>query len=185
MARIPLATGDSVPQDQRAAFDELVQGGRVIANGGPFSVMMNVPEMARRAAHLSEYLIELSTLSTKTRELAIITTAREMDCPFIWNYHAAVARTVGIRDEIIDNMRDKKELTGLTPEESVIVNYGREFFRTHKVSKLTFDAALVQFGIRGLSELTNLMGWYAMQSFNVNAFETEPPAERTEELLPV
>ena len=185
MARIPLATREGVPEDQRAAFDELVRGGRIMTDSGPFSIMMNVPEMARRAAGLSEYPVDRSILSDKTKELAIITTARELDCQFIWNYHAAVARKVGLRGEIIDNMRDKKELTGLTTEERVVVDYGREFFRTHRVSKPTFDAALSQFGVRGLTELTNLMAWYAMQAFNVNAFEAEPPAERTEALLPI
>jgi len=65
------------------------------------------------------------------------------------------------------------------------VNYGREFFRTHRVSQPTFDAALAQFGVRGLTELTNLMGYYALLAFNINAFEVELPAERTEPALPV
>ena len=65
------------------------------------------------------------------------------------------------------------------------MDYGQEFFRTHRVSKPTFGAALYQFGVRGLAELTNLMGFYAMLAFDVNAFETNLPAERAEALLPI
>ena len=66
-----------------------------------------------------------------------------------------------------------------------MVNYGREFFQTRRVSQATFDAALAQFGVLGLTELTNLLGCYAMLAFNVNAFGVELPAERTEEALPI
>ena len=73
----------------------------------------------------------------------------------------------------------------LSPAEAAVVNYGREFFRTHKVSQATFDAALSQFGVRGLVELTNLMGYYALLAFNVNAFGAEIPAEVSETPLPI
>ena len=41
-----------------------------------------------------------------------------------------------------------------------MINYGREFFRTHRVSQATFDAVQAQFGTLGLVELTNIMGYY-------------------------
>ena len=66
-----------------------------------------------------------------------------------------------------------------------MVNYGRELFQTRRVSQATFDAALAQFGVLGLTELTNLVGYYAMLAFNVNAFGVELPAEGTEEALPI
>ena len=115
----------------------------------------------------------------------MLTTARELDCLFIWNAHAAAGRTAGLKDEIVDNLREKKELTGLTSDEAAVVNYGREFFRTHHVSQASFDAAMEQFGVRGLTELTSLMGYYALLAFNINAFEVELPADRTEPVLPV
>ena len=146
---------------------------------------MNAPELAKRGAHLVEYLIRGSSISPKIRELAMLVTAREHDCQYIWNAHATLGRKAGLSDETVDRLRDRQELTGLAPDESAVVDYGREFFRTHRVSKPTFDAALAQFGVRGLAELTNLMGFYAMLAFNVNAFETELPAERAEALLPI
>jgi 4-carboxymuconolactone decarboxylase len=147
--------------------------------------MINAPEIAQRGAHLSEYLRQESTLSSKTQELAMLTTARELDCQFIWNAHAAAGRSAGLKDQTVDDLRDKKELSGLAPDESAVVNYGREFFRTNRVSQATFDAALAQFGVRGLTELTSLMGYYALLAFNINAFEVDLPSDRTEAVLPV
>ena len=50
-----------------------------------------------------------------------------------------------------------------------------EFFKTHQVNSETFQAALEQFGRQGFAELTTLMGYYAMLSFNANAVELNLP----------
>ena len=185
MARIPPATRESVPDGQRDVFDEIIQERGSIATSGPVSIMINVPEVAKRGAHFSEYLRLESSLPSNIQELAMLVTAREVDCQFIWNAHAARGRTVGLRDDVVDHLRDGKVITGMSPDEEAVVNYGREFFRTHQVSQPTFEAALAQFGVRGLTELTNLMGYYAMLAFNINAFGVELPAERTEPALPI
>ena len=186
MARIPTASRDSVPADQRDAFDDVVQQRGSVPTTGPGSIMINAPEVLRRGEQLRNYLRgDESSLPADIRELAMLVTAREMDCQFIWNAHAGFGRSAGLSDALVDNLRDKRELTGLSPQESAVVNYGREFFRTHRVGAAAFDAALAQFGARGLTELTCLMGYYAMLAFNVNAFEVGLPDEVTEVPLPI
>ena len=115
----------------------------------------------------------------------MLTTARELDCLFIWNAHAAAGRGAGLRDDIVDNLRDKVELTGLSPEEATVVNLGREYFRTRRISKATFDTAQAQLGLRGLMTLVNLMGCYALLAINMNILEMELPDGATEVPLPV
>ena len=186
MARIPAANRNSVPQDQLDAFDEYVAGRGSIPDSGPLSVMIHVPELIKRGEHLRAYLRgEESSLPLNVRELGMLVTAREMDCQFIWNAHAALGRRSGLSDELVDNLRDKKELGGLSEAESAVIDYGREFFRTHRVSEAAFNAAMAQFGTRGLVELTTLMGYYACLAFNINAFEVGLPEGITEPPLPV
>ena len=185
MARIPIATQDTVPQDQQAAFQEIVQQRGGVPAVGPTSIMIQAPEMAKRAAHLVQYLRQESTLTSKIQELAMLVTARENDCQFIWNAHAASGRQAGIPDETVDHLRDRQELTGLAPDEAAVVNFGQEYFRTHRVTSASFDAAIDQFGVRGVAELTTLFGYYAMLAININAFEANMPDEMTEPVLPV
>jgi len=186
VARIPPAARDSVPVDQRAAFDAFVQERGSIPTAGPLAIMIHVPEILQRGEYLRGYLRgDSSSLPLKVRELAMIVTARELDCQFIWNAHAAAARRAGVRADLVDRLRDKCELSTLSADEAAVVNYGREFFRTHRVSQATFDAALAQFDVRGLVELTNLMGYYALLAFNVNAFGVGLPQESTEPPLPI
>ena len=186
MARIPTASREGVPPDQVEAFDEYVAERGSVPETGPLSVMLHVPELIKRGEHLRAYLRGgESSLPANIRELGMLVAAREMDCQFIWNAHAAMGRQSGLADALVDSLRDKKELTGLSAAESAVIEYGREFFRTHRVSQATFDDAMAQFGTRGLVELTTLMGYYACLAFNINAFEVGLPAGITESPLPV
>ena len=66
--------------------------------GGPNSITVNSPEMARRRTHLTSYLRFESTFPKRIQELAILATARAFDCPYIWNAHAPAARSEGVSD---------------------------------------------------------------------------------------
>ena len=117
--------------------------------------------MLKRGEHLRAYLRgDGSSLPRPIIELAMLVTARENNCQFIWNAHAAAGRAAGLNDDLVNNLRDRKDLSALSPQEQAVVEYGREFFRTRTVSQATFNAALAQFGTRGLAELTTLMGYY-------------------------
>ena len=115
----------------------------------------------------------------------MLVTARELDCQHIWNAHAASARKAGVPNQLVDAVRDRKELPALAADEAAVVHFGREFFRTHKVSRGAFQAALEQFGRQGVVELALVMGNYSLLALLINSFDTDLPAERTEPLLPI
>ena len=184
MARLPLASRESVPEHQREAFDRIVGAGPVPAYG-PSSVTIHVPAAAQRVTALNQYLRRDSSLPLKIQELAMLVTAREMDCQHIWNAHAASAVEAGVPRELVDALREGAELPALSPEEQAVVNYGQEFFRTHQVSRGGWQAAFELFGAQGLVELTLVMGSYSMLAFCINAFDTDLPPNRAEPLLPV
>ena len=185
MARVPAATRESIPQNLREAFDEAVKTRGGIPRTGPGSIMINSPEAARRASHLSDYLRRESTLPANIQELAMLVTARELDCQYIWNAHAASGKKAGLSAALVEALRDETPLPQLKAEEAAVIKFGQEFFQTHRVSRGSFQAALEQLGMQGLTELTMLMGYYGMLAFCVNAFDGDLPSERTEALLPV
>jgi len=185
MARLPVVVREMVPEEFRDAFDEVTAATGGTITGGPGSITINTPEMARRRNHLTSYLRYETVFPKRIQELAILTTARAMDCQYIWNAHAPAARSEGVSDALVDAIRDKQPLPAMAADETAIVNFGREFFENHKVDGKTFQAALDQFGSQHLVELTALMGHYAQTAFFLNAFEVELPADRTEKVLPV
>ena len=185
MARLPVVSRDMIPEEFLEAYDELIAANGGPVTGGPGSITINSPEMARRRGRLTEYLRFESTFSRQILELAIIVTARAMDCPYVWNAHAPAARREGVSDALVDAIRDTKPLPEMSAAESAVVNYGQEFYATHKVSQPTFQAAIDQFGAQHLVEITTVMGSYAQVAFILNAFEADLPEQRTEPVLPV
>ncbi len=183
MARLPNVARDMVPAEFREAYDELTADGPI--TGGPGSITLNSPEMARRRAGLTGYLRYETTFPRRILELAIIATARAMDCPYVWNAHAPAARREGVSDGLIDALRERRPLPDIGPDERAVINYVNEFYTTHRVSQQTFQDALDQFGPQHLVELTTLMGNYAQTAFILNAFEVELPEGTTEPVLPV
>ena len=185
MARIPLVTRDDVPEGEKGAYDTFMQspGNRPMV--GPYSLLLHMPEMAQRLEALRTYIRGETSLPQKLQELVMLTVAREMDCAFIWYAHAAAARQAGVRDDIVDNLRDKRVLTNLAPDEETVVRCTRELLHNHKVSQSTFEAAMAHFGQRGMMTLTNLIACYAVLAYNMNTYELEAPAHPTEKALPL
>ena len=185
MARLPMATRESIPADQRAIFDEMVQALGAVPRYGPGSVMIHVPKAHQWATGLNHYLRDEASLPKKIQELAMLVTARELDCQHIWNAHAASARQAGVPAVLVDALRERQALPALAPDEAAVVHYGREFFRTHRVSRGAFQATLEQFGRQGAIELSLVLGNYGLLALLINAFDTDLPPDRTEPLLPV
>lgn len=185
MARIPPATRDDVPEGEKGVYDEFMKSRGNRPNVGPYSLLLHMPEMAQRLEALRTYIRGEASLPQKLQGLVMISVAREMDCAFIWYAHAAAARQAGVRDDIVDNIREKKPLTNLDADEMTVVNFTCELLQQRKVSQATFDAAIARFGRRGVMTLTNLVACYAILAYNMNTYELEAPAHSTEKPLPV
>jgi 4-carboxymuconolactone decarboxylase len=183
MARIPLVTREQIADKEKPAYDAFIASRANRPNIGPYSLLLHMPEMAQRLEALRTYLRDEASLSQKLQELVMISVAREMGCAFIWYAHAAPARQAGLRDDIVDGVREKRTLTNLDPDEQAVVDFTRELLQNRKVSRPTFEAATARFGQRGTMALTNLIACYAVLAYNMNTYELEAPAHPTEKAL--
>ncbi len=183
--RIPIVTREEVPDEHKSAYDEVagIRGRPPVV--GPSSVMIHSPEMAVRVGRLSKYLTEESDLSEKVKRLGALIAARSIDCQFVWNAHVAAGRRAGLDDSLVDALRDKKPLPAMDPDVAAVVEYGLELTGTNQASQKTFDAAVAQLGVQGLTELTTLMGYFRMIGLNANACTIDLPDGLTEQVLPV
>ena len=184
MARIPLVTREQVSPNEQAAYDAFMASRAGRPNIGPYTLLLHMPEMAQRLEALRIYLRDEPSLPPKLQELVMISVAREMSCAFIWYAHAAAARRAGVRDDIVDAIRDRRPPTNLDPAEQTVLDFTRELLQNRKVSRPTFDAATARLGQRGTLALTNLIACYAVLAYNMNTYELEAPAHTTEKPLP-
>lgn len=169
---VPITRRDQVPEEHRPIFDEVAEGRGSVR--GPFSILMWSPALCRRHLDVSSYLRFRSQVKADVRELAIIATAREKDCPYVWAAHAPAARKAGVTEAAITAVRDHGDLTGLTPAERDTVDYVRQLLRANAVAEPLFGRLRDRYGVPCLVELTGLVGHYGIVSGILNAFEIAP-----------
>lgn len=160
---------EDLPEEGRTAYDEIVGSRGEVS--GPFSVLLNSPEVGRRVGSLGAYIRFESSLPQDVTELAILATAREWDCQYEWTYHEPLAREAGVREEAIAALRDRTAPSGLDEGEALVVRYVQETIRKRKASNEARAAALEKFGPRGAVDLTAATGYYAMLAGALNTFE--------------
>ena len=183
MARIPLVSRDQIAEKDQPAYDAFLAARANRPNIGPYTLLLHMPEMAQRLEALRTWIRDEASLSQKLQELVMISVAREMSCAFIWYAHAAAARQAGVRDDVVDDIRERRAPKNLDADEQVVVDFTRELLQQRKVSRPTFDAATARFGQRGTMTLTNLIACYAVLAYNMNTYELDAPAHPTEKAL--
>src|SRR5256714_12757581 len=122
MDGIPLVTREQIAEKERSAYDAFMAARAGRPNIGPYTLLLHVPEMAQKLEALRLCLRDEASLRPKLQELVMISVAREMGCAFIWYAHAAAARQAGVRDDIVDNIRERRPLPKLDPEEQTAVD---------------------------------------------------------------
>jgi 4-carboxymuconolactone decarboxylase len=168
----PITRRDQVQERHRAIFDTVAEGRGSVR--GPFGILMHSPLLCRRHLDVGTFLRFNSGLEADSRELAIIATAREKDCPYIWAAHAPAARQAGLSAAIVSAVRDRGDLAGLPSVERDIVDYTRQLAQQNAVGAALFDRLQGRHGVPWLVELTCLIGHYGIVASILNAFEVAP-----------
>jgi len=117
-------------------------------------------------------------------ELAILVTAREMDCAYVWTAHEPAAQKAGLQQEIIDIVKFRRPVTTLAETDAVIVQLGRDAIGKHKVGSDTFARAQRLFGNQGLVNIVALMGDYAATTIMLNVAD-QHVRPKDKSLLPI
>ena len=161
--RLPLPRREQLDDAGRRTYDSLAdpKGGTIRGLRGPGGILLHSPELSRYARPLNRYLRHEAGLGGRVRELAILTTARELDSQFEWAAHEPEALSEGISQEIIEVIKHRKDTKGLDEADAIVIELGREIFGARKVASTTFARSLRRFGRRALVDLVALMGNYA------------------------
>jgi len=168
----PITRREQVPAVHAPIFDAVAEGRGGVR--GPFGILLYSPVLCGRHLEVGTYLRSHAQVKPDSRELAIIATAREKDCPYVWAAHAPAARKAGAGDAAVAAVRDRGDLTSLPAAERDVVDYVRLLLRTNRVTQSLFDRLRDQHGVRALVELTALIGHYGIVTGILNAFEVAP-----------
>ncbi|MGE3074412.1 MAG: carboxymuconolactone decarboxylase family protein [Dehalococcoidia bacterium] len=177
MPRLPvLNKRDLVSPEVQPVFDAIMENRGAVTT--PVGLLMHAPETARHAANLGAYLRFESGLSNDIFELAVITAAREFDCEFVWAAHAETAIREGVPQELVDAIGVRGDVEAFPSRYRTVAQFTREMVNVHRVSQATLEAVRAEFGERGLTDITALVGFYLMLACTLFANAMELPAGR-------
>ena len=93
-SRLPLPTREELDEVGRRTYDSLADpaGGSLAGLQGPGGLRLHSPAVSRGMRPVNLYLRDPDVIDPRTRELAILVTAREHDCQFEWAAHEAEAK---------------------------------------------------------------------------------------------
>ena len=132
--RLPLPKREELDEAGQKAYDRGTTPGATIAGlQGPSGIQLYSPKTAASAAALNRYLRFEAGFTPHVREVAILTTAREMDSQFEWVAHEPEALKEGVPQSTIDVIKYRRSTEGLDETDALIIELGRQLWRDHKV----------------------------------------------------
>tara|TARA_Y100000031_G_C8176907_1_gene364548 strand:- start:159 stop:899 length:741 start_codon:yes stop_codon:yes gene_type:complete len=192
LARIPQIQRENLDAVGREAFDTYVRPGTGYETGlrGPVGMWMNSPVLAEAVFDLRQRVRYGNEKDQRLTELIIISTAREISNQYEYSAHEPLARAAGLEEEIIDIVKYRKSLEGISgiegfgETEATLIQFTREVVSEEKVSSETFARAMTLFGAEGVMDITGLIGYYNFVAMTLKAFDVQR-AVGSELLLPI
>lgn len=142
---------------------------------GPFVPLSRSPQLMMDAARMGTYLRFGNTLPRALSELAIILQARRWSQEYEWYVHAADARSAGLPESIIQAVAEGRRPEGMTDDQEIVYEFGRELNDGRAVSDRTYARAVGRFGEQGVMDLVGVNGFYSLISMALNVGRTPLP----------
>ena len=172
--RLPLPKREELDELGKTAYDRSTKPGASIAGlQGPGGIQLYSTKIAPHLSAVNTYLRYEAGISPRIREIAIMITAREFDSQFEWAAHEPEGLKEGVPPAVIDAIKYRKPLDGLEATDALVITFGRELWRDHKISSATFAKAKEVFGPKKLTDLVMLMGNYAGTASLLTAFDMQ------------
>lgn len=184
--RLPLPKRDEMDDAGKKVYDRIADPSRnsLVGLQGPAGIRLASPQLANIMEDVNNYVRYQTGFSARLTEVAILTTAREMDHQFEWAAHEKAGLKAGLEPSLIDIIKYRKPLTGVAEKEAVTIQLGRELVGKRKVTSETFAHALQLYGKKGLVDVVSLMSQYMATGALLTAFDIQLP-EGQKPLLPV
>ncbi len=182
--RLPLPRREDLDEVGKKGYDRgTTPGATIMGLQGPAGIQLYT-KAAPHVQALNRYLRFEAGIAPRTREVAILATAREFDSQFEWAAHEPEALKEGVSPQVVDVIKHRKSTAELDRADGVVIDLCRQVWRDHQVTSETFAEAKARFGPNMLIDLVMLMGNYAGTAALLTAVDMQLHAGQ-KPLLPV
>jgi 4-carboxymuconolactone decarboxylase len=178
--RYPTLKPEQLSPEQKAYIDNLAKPPRnntTALQNPPFKVYLRSPELATKLEEVSDYVRWGTGQPPRLTELAIMITARQWSNQWIWRGHYRAAVRGGLDASVGADLAAGKRPEKMKEDETILYNYATEMYRDKAVSDATYQAAVKQFGEKGLIDLVATMGYYDTVAMTLITAKAVAPKE--------
>ena len=144
-----------------------------------------VPVVATALVRIDAYLKEESVLGRRRVELLSLVAAREMNLAYAWSVHEPAALRSGLEPTLVDVIRRNRPVVGLAGDDALLIDFGRQLYRSRHVASDTFAALVDRLGRQASFDVMMALSYPAMLGLLQRAVDWQPPADWDPGDLPV
>ncbi|MGH9241952.1 MAG: carboxymuconolactone decarboxylase family protein [Vicinamibacterales bacterium] len=127
---------------------------------------------------------EGSPVGARFFQLAVLIVAREINQQYEWTAHEPAGLRQGLEQSVIDVVKHRRSVAGLSEKDAAVITFGRTLLREHRVSSAVWADMVRLFGRQQTVQLMTIMGDYLRVGIMLNAVDQRLPPGR-EALLPL
>ena len=177
LSRLPPVTPEDLDEEGRRLL-----AARPEAKPGPGPT--HITNYSPRERSLGIPSGEGSPVGARFFQLAVLIVAREINQQYEWTAHEPAGRRQGLEQSVIDVVKHRRSVAGLSEKDAAFITFGRTLLREHKVSSAMWADMVRLFGRQQTVQLMTIMGDYLRVGIMLNAVDQRLPPGR-EALLPL
>lgn len=186
--RLPWPRPGDLNEGQRSVYDAIASGPRAARPQtfrltddegrleGPFNAMLVSPGVGLALQDLGAAVRYRTSLTDRSREIAILVLAALRRSDFEWYAHERVGRRAGLTEDELAALLHGDDMPTLSEQESAVRAVSIALASEGDLDDATHAMAEGVLGIQQLAELVTLVGYYDLLALSLRVWRTPLPA---------
>jgi len=145
---------------------------------GPFAIWLGVPHVGVGTTEIFEGFRKHGKVDRRLDELATLIVARHFSAEFAFVTHEKIGVKMGLAPETVEAIRKQENPNLVKDDEKLVYEVATSLLATNRLPDALYQRAVDAMGREWLLELVTSMGFFAMISMTLNAFEVPPDGGR-------
>lgn len=178
MAQLPFDPAKLSPSDL-ARYTRMVERRKAqgAGFGGPYSALMNHPQLCEKVEDLGYYLKFQGHLPRDVYQFVVLCVARKTGAAFEWIDHVKHAEAAGVPSAVISALQNEEDLDSISlAPYDIVAKVLASTLSWKNVPQALQNESIQRFGVEGFVELVVLSGFYQMFSAINQGFDIALPA---------
>ena len=171
MSKLPYLSMEDLSEEDQPIYTHIAATRGTMLN--LHRMLFNNPKAAELVTDLGEYIRYRSPLDDATREIIILSTAREINNEYEWTQHKPEATKAGVNNDVIEFINSGKQATQIHPRERTIIEAVKQIVQNRKLNDATFESILNLLGTKHTLEFVIIVAYYSMIGLIIDTIGVE------------